>query len=147
MITMRFEGGDKLAAELQSLSVRASKGVLREALEEYAAKPIQQRAKATVKVDPGEPDLADHIVISTAKASAGPAAAVAVGPSTETRSNQPKVRYDRQARFLEYGTAKMTMRPFMRPAFDGQVQRAVAAIRLAIWSILIRKGIVSEVSR
>ena len=73
-MTMRIEGGDRLARNLAQLSTRVNKNVLRGALTRVAAEPIRARASDLAPRDPGAPDLAEHIVISTGRAS-GPAAA------------------------------------------------------------------------
>lgn len=138
--TLRIEGGEKLAATLRELSTRAAKHVLRDALREAGAAPMRDRIATLAPRDAGAPDLADHITVSTSRADAGPSAALLVGPSTAIRTDQPGRRFDVQGRMLEYGTAHMAMRAFVRPAFDGLAARLVAPIGAALWRRLIARG-------
>lgn len=138
--SIRIEGGAQLAAALNQLSVRASKQVLRDALRE-AGEPLRRGIASAAPRDPGAPDLADHIVLSTGRADSGPSAAVVIGPSTAVRADQPKRRYDQQGRYLEDGTSRHTARPFMRPVFDQMAVRLIDPIKRAIWAALVAKGI------
>jgi HK97 gp10 family phage protein len=139
-VSVRFEGGDQLAAALSQLSQRVSKNLLRGVLQEVAAPPIQRAAKARAPRAPGAPDMAEHIVVSTAPAS-GPAAAVAIGPSREARTDQPNRTYAQQGSYIEFGTEDTPMQPFMRPAFDEQAARTLGPIGDAIWRELAGRGI------
>lgn len=85
MVKMRFEGGAELAKAFEQLTARVSKKTLRESLED-AAEPMRRHMASMAPREPGAPDLADNIVISTARAKAiegGQSAAVAIGPAKE----------------------------------------------------------------
>lgn len=140
MIAMRVEGLDVLARNLNELPSRVSKSVLREALRTVAAPPIRARASALAPRAPGAPDLADHIVISTGRAGGERSASVVVGPSTASRSDQSSIQYDRQGRYVEFGTSDTRMQPFMRPAFDEEAARTLQPLIGALWRALIGRG-------
>src|SRR5688500_7814828 len=112
---MRIEGGAELAAKLRAMPERVSRRVQREALT-IAAEPIREHAASIAPRRPGAPDLAEHIVISNARSQEG-GVAIAVGPSTEQRSDQDR-RYDVQGVFVEYGTNDTPAQAFLRPALD-----------------------------
>lgn len=135
MVTMKFEGGAELAKALEGLSARVSKRMLREALED-AAEPMRRSMAAMAPREPGAPDLADHIVISTARVKkvAGDesqSAAVAVGPAREFYYGL----------FQEFGTSFHGAQPFVRPAFDGAVSRTISEMARALWTALAARGI------
>lgn len=137
-IGLRMEGGDALAANLKTLSSRVSKSLMREALME-GAEPIRDRGEVLAPRAPGAPDIAEHIVIGPARAQ--DAVAVAVGPSTERRSDQPRTTFARQGVMLEFGTARMGAQPFMRPAFDEMHRPALTVIGAALWRELVGRGL------
>jgi HK97 gp10 family phage protein len=144
MTSMKIEGGAQLAKALQQLSVRVSKNVLRETLKTVAAPPIQQSAAGRVARAPGAPDLADHIAISTARAEAGPTASVVVGPSVEKRQDGTRkkpISFGLQGKYLEFGTARTKMQPFLRPAFDEQAPAVIPEVGTALWNALTRRGL------
>jgi HK97 gp10 family phage protein len=146
--TLRFEGGEKLAKALGELSTRVSKGIMRDALIAGAAEPMQQTAISMVARAPGAPDLANHIVISTARAE-GPTAAVAMGPSIEKRpepGRKKPISYSLQGRYLEFGTARTKMRAFMRPAFDQNASKSIPAIASALWHAIISRKYSTEIA-
>lgn len=141
--SLRFEGGDRLAATLRELPTRVSKSVLREALKTAAAPPIQQTAASLVARAPGAPDIAARMVVSNSRAEAGPSAAVLVGPSAEVRTDKQRRRpisFGLQGMYLEFGTARQQMQPFLRPAFDQNVLKAIGAMSSALWHALISRG-------
>lgn len=133
MVSMRFEGGKELAAELARLSTRLSKSILREALTE-AAEPMRKSASSHAPRRAPAPDIADNIVISTAKTE--DQASVAMGPAKGFAYGLP----------LEVGTVKMPARPFMRPAFDGNVERAVTITGEVLWRELAGRGAIRTVT-
>lgn len=140
MVKMKFEGGAELAKTLEGLSARVSKRMLRESLEE-AGEPMRKRMSQMAPREPGAPDLADNIVISTArvkqpKGSEAQAAAVAVGPE----------RRFFYGFFQEFGTVHHGAQPFVRPAFDGGVSKVISDMARALWTALAARGISRTVS-
>lgn len=130
MISMKIEGGDDLARALSSLSSRLSREVLREALL-ASAEPMADLMGQRAPREPGQPDLADNMQVGPTRV--GEQGDVSVGIGV------PKgFFYDW---FLEYGTVKMGARPFYRPTFDSQVNRAISQLGDAIWTELAGKGI------
>ncbi|MGE0362796.1 MAG: hypothetical protein AB7R67_18935 [Vicinamibacterales bacterium] len=142
MIALRIEGGDRLAATLRELPSRVSTRVLRDGLRTAVAPPIQQRAAALARRAQGDPDLADHIVISTGRGDAQTAAMV-VGPSTDRRSDQPSRSFAMQGRYLEFGTAFISMFAFLRPAFESEAPGTLKRLAAEMWDALTRKGFTS----
>ncbi len=128
MISMRFEGGEELAAALAKLPAKLSKKVLVEALM-GAAEPIRKAASAHAARRAPAPDLADHIGV--AKAEYGEQATVKVGPEKGFAYGLP----------LEIGTIDTPAQPFMRPAFDENVERSLKLVGDAIWVELAGQGI------
>lgn len=139
-MTLRVEGGERLARTLNELPTRVGKSVLREALHSASAPIVRSRIEAMAPRAPGAPDIAANIVVSTGRAGSGPEAAIVVGPSTAHREDQPNRRYDRQGTYLEFGTSRMAMQPFMRPAFDQTVPAMISALTGALWRALIARG-------
>lgn len=78
-VTMKIEGGAELAKTLDGLSARLSKKVMREALEN-AGEPIRKDMQIKAPRAPGAPDIADHMVIGTARGNKT-TTAVAIGPA------------------------------------------------------------------
>jgi HK97 gp10 family phage protein len=130
-VSLRFEGGQELAAALSELSLRMSKRVLVEALTE-GAEEIRRPAASRAPRAPGAPDIADHIVISPVRETETDGAGVKVGPETG------EFYY---GKFLEYGTRHMGAQPFMRPAFDTGAEPALDVIGKALWRELAAKGV------
>jgi HK97 gp10 family phage protein len=140
-VGVKVEGGAALSRILEQLPARVSTSKMREALR-TVAEPIRQSASANAPRSPGAPDLAEHIVISSGRAS-GQSAAVVVGPSNESRADQPNRRFDQQGLFVEFGTSDTPAHPFLRPAFDGGAQRAIAAFTAEMWRVLTSGGATS----
>ncbi len=128
MITMRFEGGEELAAALAKLPAKLSKKVLVEALK-GAAEPIRKAASAHAARRAPAPDLADHIGV--AKAEYGEQATVKVGPEKGFAYGLP----------LEIGTIDTPAQPFMRPAFDANMEKSLKLVGDAIWVELAGAGV------
>lgn len=129
---MHFEGGQALAQALRTLPDRVSRRVVKEALTD-GAEPIRARMEANAHHGNVAPHIAENMVIGTARRSDTPdGTGVAVGP----RKGQFFYGY-----FLEFGTRKMSARPFARPAFDGEAQGALTIIGRALWTALAGRGI------
>jgi HK97 gp10 family phage protein len=125
---LTFQGGKELAAALAQLPDRASKRVQRDALL-AGAEPVIARAEALAPRAPGEPDMADHIVASTATGPHGEPA-VAVGPS----------RAFFYGIYQEEGTSRHGAQPFLRPALDGESGAAIRATVPVLAAAIIRKA-------
>lgn len=130
---MRVEGGAELVKVLNDLSPRVGKRMLREALE-AAGEPMRLSMQAKAPRAPGKPDLADNMVMSTARVKSrneGQAAGVAIGPSAGFYYGF----------FQEFGTVHHSAQPFMRPSFDGGAPRALADLTRALWAALAARGV------
>ncbi len=133
---MRFEGGAQLAKNLSQLSERLSKELLRKALRD-GGEIMRVQASRNAPYEPGKPDLRDNIGMSTARPDDAVPAAIAVGPT--------KAGF--YGLFQEFGTAHHSAQPFLRPAFDSEQGRALAAISRSLWISLIGKGFSSRVGQ
>lgn len=126
-VHVRFEGGQQLAKTFDQLSTRMSRKIQRDALME-GAEPIRKSASVYAPRAPGAPDIADNIGITAIHARQD--VTVAVGPTTGFFYGL----------FQEFGTTRHGAQPFMRPAFDTEAQRSLAAIGGAMWRSLISRG-------
>lgn len=138
MISGRFEGGDRLAINLDRVRTNASRKMMRDSLRE-GAQPMRDRVAAAVRRAPGSPDLADHIVVGTSKPRGEDVAAISVGPSKEERTDQPGRRFDEQAYYLEFGTLYRAATPFMRQGMSATGQ-ALDTMKEPVWDG-ITKGV------
>lgn len=118
-----IEGFDKVFKRLKELEPKVAKKVLRQALR-AGAKIIQTRAKANAPVLTGQTKKA--IKIRAGKRSRG---SVGVNVSIGARDYVGDQFY---AAFHEYGTSKMQARPFMRPAYDSEKEKAAEVIQRKI---------------
>src|SRR5690606_123156 len=135
-VEFRFEGGEELAANLATLPTRVSKRFFREALAEGGAL-IQTRASALApRGDPEAPNLSESIAVMTARATGGDPVGVAIGPTKNVFYGS----------FQELGTKHHAAQPFLRPALDGEAQRALGVIGAALWRELAGRGIQRTVS-
>ena len=142
MVKVRIEGGAQLAKALQSLPDRVSTRVLRSALIE-AAEPMRDRMIALAPREPGKPDIADDILIQPVTRfrddsdSVGDLVRVEEGSAAVVIGPTKPFFY---GKFLEYGTARMAPRPFMRPAFDTEGIKALQRVTASIWRALTKAG-------
>lgn len=127
MITVKFEGGAQLAANLAALPTSVSKQVQRAVLVE-AAEPMVAVMRRLAPRAPGAPDIADNIEIgnpSQRKDEFGDdkAMTVSVGP----------IKGFFYGYYQEWGTVYHGAQPFMRPAFDQNKDRSLWIIRTRTW--------------
>jgi HK97 gp10 family phage protein len=134
-VSMRFEGGTELAAGLNRLSTRVSKGLLQKALM-AGAEPIRKQGSVNAPHDPSTPqDIKDNIVAGPVrKVPEDATAGVAVGPRRGFAYGLPN----------EIGTVNQPARPFMRPAFDTEKERALGAVNLVLRKELIRRDVLGS---
>lgn len=122
---MEIAGLKELADKLREIGPDIAAKALRGGVF-AAAKLVRDEAKATNPDDTGRTDRA--IYAKFVREESGPHQAVyKVG----VRSGRRERRKDRDAwywRLVEFGTAKMPAKPFMRPAFESQKQKAVELI-------------------
>lgn len=129
MISMRFEGGDELAAALALLSPRVGKSVLRGALFD-GAEPMRSDASRRAPREPGAPDLADNIGVAALRDREN-MATVGIGPTDQF------FFYDL---FQELGTVHHQAQPFYRPAFDQNIEKSLGIIGQELWRALTARG-------
>lgn len=122
MIKMRVRGLDDLSARMRGLPVRMQRKVIRPALSQ-AADPILQEIVRNAPYDTGR---LKRNVRKTFKRPERNLEAIMIGIS----------RRAYYWKFLEFGTYKMSARPFVRPAFDSRSKDAltkfVDAARIAV---------------
>ncbi len=138
MISLKFQGGPQLARALAGLSFEKEKAVMRQMLKD-AAEPIHEEAERIVAIGEEAPHIADHIVVSAITKDSDDLGdrrlepnehAVGIGPSKDFFYGY----------FLEFGTIKMSAKPFMRPAFDSKVGESFKVFQERIWAILRDKA-------
>ena len=129
---LTFEGGAELAKNLEALSDALTRRVLRAALIE-AAEPLRYTIglKAPRSGDARGATLAEEIVISPARGQDADEVAVAVGPTARAFYGG----------FQEFGTAHHSAQPFMRPAFDEEVDAVLALIAEILWRELSARNV------
>jgi len=110
---MKIEGLAELHQVLQGLPAKIERNIMRGALR-AGTKIIKDQAVLGVPVDEG--NLKKSIRIKTSSKRGVVRATVAAG--------KDEVVY---ASYVEFGTSKMTPRPFMRPALDSTKEAAIAA--------------------
>lgn len=119
MIGVKVTGGAALGRALAQLTERMGKKTLRNALM-TGGEIIRKSASRHAPHAPGAPDLRENIGINPVKRLPQDAqAAVVVGPTKGFGYGLPQ----------ELGTRRHPAHPFMRPAFDGEGQNALGAIR------------------
>ena len=132
--TFKVDGLSALYEQLQQLPVKLEKNILRGAIR-AGAKPVAAEARRLAPVlssnDPRREmgALSKSVrIMSTGTRGGTVKGGVVAGGRTTVGRGQNKVKADAfYAHFVEYGTVKMTARPFMRPAVDTRTQEAVEA--------------------
>lgn len=130
MIRMQFVGGKEIASALSSLSKRANRQVTTDALM-AGAEPIRKAAAARAPRRSPSPDMADNMVAAPIKIRQGETAAVAIGPA----------RRFYYGLIQELGSVFHGPQPFLRPAYDGNISKALTIVAAAFWTGLAAKGI------
>jgi HK97 gp10 family phage protein len=129
---IQITGLSDLEKNLEQFSDRIAKNILRGAVSAGAA-VIRNEARLKAPKDTGE--MARDIMIKRARDSRGSGLItyhVFVRTGKKSRLAGKKRNVNRDSfywRFVEFGTAKMSAKPFMRPAFDTAKERAVQAIK------------------
>lgn len=136
MITgWKVEGLEDLDQAFAELTARTSAKMMRDALTE-AAEPMRAQGEQNAPVSAEAPHLRENIVIVTLPAQELGDATVGVGPR----------RPFFYGRLLELGTSKMAARPWLRPAFDGNIGEAIRIFAAAAWRELAGRGISRSVT-
>jgi len=119
-VSMEMSGMDELLAKVEQMGLKVSKveGVALRA----AADPVAADMRSLVRFSKkNEVHIRDDIQISNVKTKAG-VKYVDVGP----------VKTAWRAKFLEFGTVKMTAKPFMGPAYEHNKQNIQKIIQSSI---------------
>lgn len=139
--TVKIEGLKELQAALSRLPRELDRKVLNAALM-AGARPMVAAIKARAPVDTGT--LARNIRARPVRPYPGNTATVEIGVR---RLNKRQVNLLREKarkagqstrvnawywRFLEFGTSKMTARPFLRPGFEAEKIGAIETIKTAL---------------
>jgi HK97 gp10 family phage protein len=121
---LQVEGMEDLLARLNALGDAANR-IANQALKE-AAEPLAEAMRNNVNVSnissPDYKHIRDDIQISRVKVS-GTTRYVEVGPGEETAW---------RAKFLEFGTSKMSPRPFMEPSLHESKHKVFTVLRDAL---------------
>lgn len=132
-IGARLDGGMEMTKRLQALPSATTAAHQRTALVE-GAELIRAEASDLAPRGHGE-HIADHIVID-------PLTDTELDRSTDFVSEQAAVLIGPERRFfygyfLEFGTSKMSARPFMRPAVDTKARPALAVALSRLWELIL----------
>jgi HK97 gp10 family phage protein len=142
MMSVDIKGLKELQAALNQLPREVQKRPLRAAVS-AAAKVIQDEAKRRAPIDTGNLRKAVYRTRSRSGSGTGQETflvAVKKGKAEyantarNRRLNRVGKKYQTQGeayywRFLEFGTAKMAAKPFLRPAFENKKQMAVDVLK------------------
>ena len=136
-VQMKLEGFKELDRELEKLSKAAGKGVLRRALKK-AAEPMADIMRSSSPVETGALKGSIDVSVKLAPRQAGlhrkmfrdsrAAVEMFVGPSYNLGAG------GRHGHLLEFGTYKMSPRPFARPAWDQDKQNVIERLKKDIWA-------------
>lgn len=139
-VQQQLIGWTDLARGLGQLPTRVSKRVVRAALM-AGGQPIASMASQKAPRAPGEPDLADNIIVAPARSPRGDASTttVAIGPRA---SFGPRSHVYPTAQ--ELGTAFHEAHPYLRPAFEARAHGALGIIGSAIMAALITRDVVGS---
>lgn len=133
---VRVEGLRELNANLKRLTDKVQRRVLNRAVN-AGARVIRDEAKQNAPVDTGK--LKRNIITAKRRAPKGQAEYVVTvrGISQRTgnsdnsmKTNDPKNAF--YARFIEFGTSKVSRAQFLAPAFESKKHEAMAAIKKAL---------------
>lgn len=129
-VTVKVEGLRELGERMKSLSDDVNNRIARAATAAGAV-VIRNAAQAKVPVDTG--NLKKNIIVKRlpkGESSLTSEHIVTVRQGKLTKKQKEKGLGDAfYGRFVEYGTAKMPARPYLRPAYDQNKERAVEAIK------------------
>lgn len=116
--SVQIEGAEELEAKLKAMGAEINTGAVLEEAMMDGAEIVRGAVQSSAPVRSGQ--LSGSIEVSKQGREKH---SVRIGPTGAGF----------YGRFLEYGTSKMSARPFVRPAFDGVRVQAEAAISEAIW--------------
>lgn len=128
---MNLTGFKELADALRELGPRVAKNTLRRAVA-AGATVVRTDARSKAPVDTGE--MRKDIMVKRERDTKGEASAkysvfVRSGKKSRLAGKGRNVQKNSfYWRFLEFGTSKMSARPFMRPAFESKKEDAVRII-------------------
>lgn len=120
--TVQMTGLRELGAALKELDSRVQKRIARSATA-AGARVIANEAKARVPVDKGT--VKKNIRTANLKPTQPGLQETAVGVRVKGKTADSAFHW----RFLEFGTAKMSPKPFLRPAFEAKKEEAANKIK------------------
>lgn len=130
VVSVKVEGLRELGERMKGLSEAVNNRIARAATAAGAV-VIRNAAQAKVPVDTG--NLKKNIIVKRLPKGESPLTSehiVTVRQGKLTKKQRDKGLEDAYyGKFVEYGTAKMAARPYMRPAFDQNKEKAVEAIQ------------------
>lgn len=144
MIELNIKGADDLKRALEQIATKMQNNVLRSAVRE-ASKPVLDEARARAPVltapdprrKPGtlkraigirSPRIKGRMVVGgvTVRSQSPKQVAAFKARTNKKAADNPNDAF--YAPFVEFGTAKMRARPFMRPALSARAQSAIDAL-------------------
>lgn len=123
-MSVQVVGLDKLLDTFKRLAARVSDKQTGERVLRRAAEPVRAAMEQRAPRSDTPPHIADNIVIEPIAPSDKQSAAVTVGPREGFAYGA----------YLEFGTAFMAAQPFVRPALDGEAERAVDSASRDFWN-------------
>lgn len=141
-VTVKIDGLQELGQRMKSLSSDVNNRIARAATVAGAV-VIRKAAQQKVPVDTG--NLKKNIIVKRLPKGETPMTSehivtVRQGKLTEKQKGSG-IQDAFYGRFVEYGTAKMPARPYMRPAYDENKEKAVEAIKDRIRARLDKAGV------
>lgn len=140
-VTVKLDGLRDLGQRMKGLSEAMNSRIARAATAAGAA-VIRDAAKQKVAVDTG--NLKKNIIVKRLPKGESPLTSehiVTVRQGKLTKKQKASGLGDAfYGRFVEYGTAKMPARPYLRPAYDQNKEKAVQAIKDRIVKRLAKAG-------
>lgn len=141
-VSVEVKGLRELGERMKGLSEAVNNRIARAATAAGAV-VIRNAAQAKVPVDTG--NLKKNIIVKRlpkGESSLTSEHIVTVRQGKLTKKQKDKGLEDAYyGKFVEYGTAKMPARPYMRPAFDQNKEKAVQAIKDRIEKRLNKAGV------
>jgi HK97 gp10 family phage protein len=142
-VTVKVEGLQQLGEAMRELTEKMNKSIMRSAVR-ASTKPILTAARSKVSVDTGA--LKESIQIRRSRRDSHPGYEqwivgvfkISGGRYANTKANVRSGRVGKEffidppthyGTFIEYGTVKMSPKPYLRPAFDEQKYKAVEIMK------------------
>jgi len=133
-LSAKFEGGKELVNALKQLPKALRKSALKSMLRKVA-KPVLADARTRVPVRTG--GLRDSLAIGTTLTKRQRRFSIKTG---DAQIFLGAGKGGAHAHLIEFGTSKMSAKPFLRPAWDANKHKALKDAQKILWAILQKKA-------